>query len=67
MSGDVKETVFRKNEMGGYILACDEQFTKFIFWLSLKQKPLFAYTENTLNGKKVLKVYISQLIIIHIF
>jgi hypothetical protein len=37
--------------MGGYILAYDEQFTKFIFCLSLKQKLLYAYTENTLNGE----------------
>jgi hypothetical protein len=46
--------------MGGYILAYDEQFTKFIFWLSLKQKLLYAYTENTLNGKiSTESVYIS--------
>ncbi len=37
--------------MGGYILAYDELFTKFIFWLSLKQKLLYAYTENTLNDE----------------
>jgi hypothetical protein len=51
MPGDFKRTVFQKNGMGGYILALDEQFTKFIFWLSLKQKRLYAYTENTLNAE----------------
>jgi hypothetical protein len=33
------------------MLARVEQFTIFIFWLSLKQKLLCAYTENTLNGE----------------
>jgi hypothetical protein len=35
----------------GYVLAEGEQFTIFIFWLSLKQKRLYVYTENTLNGE----------------
>ncbi len=42
---------FRKNGLGGYILPYKEQFTKFIFWLSLKQKLLYAHTETTLNGE----------------
>jgi hypothetical protein len=37
----------------------DEQFTNFIFWISLK-KLLCTYTENTLNGKiSTESVYIS--------
>jgi hypothetical protein len=51
MPGDFKGKVFRKNRMGGYMLALDEQFTKKIFWLSIKQKLLYAYTETTLNGE----------------
>ncbi len=38
--------------MGDYILAQDEQFTKFFFGLSIKQKLLYAYTETTQNGEK---------------
>jgi hypothetical protein len=57
MTVDFKRTVFRKNGIGGYILPLDEQFTKF---LSLKQKLLYAYTENTLNGEiSTESVYIS--------
>ncbi len=37
--------------MGGYTLAKYGQFKKYIFWLSLKQKLLYAHTENTLNGE----------------
>ncbi len=37
--------------MGGYMLAQGEQFTIFIFWLSLKQELLYGYTDNTLNGQ----------------
>ncbi len=60
MTGDFEGTVVLKNGMGGYILAKDEQFTKYIFWLSLKQKLLYAYTENTLNGEiSTESVYIS--------
>ncbi len=60
MPGDFKGTLFRKNVMGGYLPAYDEKFTKFIFWLSLKQELLYAYTENTLNGKiSTESVYIS--------
>jgi hypothetical protein len=60
MPGDFKETVFRKNPMGGYMLAQGEQFPIFIFWLSLKQQLLSAYTENTLNGEiSTESVYIS--------
>ena len=33
------------------MLAQGEQFTIFIFWLSLKEKLLYAHTENTLNGE----------------
>jgi hypothetical protein len=40
-----------KKWMWGYILAQDEHFTYFSFWISLKQKLLSAQTENTLNGK----------------
>jgi hypothetical protein len=52
MPGDFIGKVFRKNRMGGYILAQDEQqFTQNFFWLSIKQKLLYAYTETTLNGE----------------
>ncbi len=51
MPGDFKGKVFRKNRMGGYMLAQDEQFTKKKFWLSIKQKLLYAYMETTLNGE----------------
>ncbi len=45
--------------MGSYILDSDEQFRNLIFWISL-EKMLYAYTENTLNGKISPKsVYIS--------
>ncbi len=43
MPGDFKKTVFQKNQMGGYILAYDEQFKYLIFWISLKLKLLYAY------------------------
>ncbi len=49
-----------KNRMGGYMLAKSEHFTIFIFWISLKQKLLYAHTENTLNGEiSTESVYIS--------
>ncbi len=51
MPGDFKGAVFLKYWMWGYILAQDEHFTNFSFWISLKQKLLSAHTENTLNGK----------------
>jgi hypothetical protein len=35
----------------GGLNTCDEQFTNFVFWLSLKQKLLDAYKENKLNGE----------------
>jgi hypothetical protein len=60
MPGEFKGTVFRKNRMGGYMLALGGQFPIFIFWLSLNQKLLYAYTENTLNGEiSSESVYIS--------
>ncbi len=60
MLGDFKGTVFRKNGIGGNILAQDKQFTLFIFWLSLKQKLPYVYRENTLNGEiSTESVYIS--------
>jgi hypothetical protein len=34
---DFKETVLRKNGMGDYTLALEEQLTNFIFHLSLKK------------------------------
>jgi hypothetical protein len=50
---------FQKIEWGVICLG-SEQFTIFIFWLSLKQKLLYAYTENTLNGEiSTESVYIS--------
>ncbi len=56
MHGDFKGT----DQMGGYMLAYSEQFTIFIFWISLKQKLLYAHTENTLNGEiRTESVYIS--------
>ncbi len=51
MPGDFKGTVFQKNRVGGYILAKNEQFKNLIFWISLKPKLLFAYTETALNGE----------------
>jgi hypothetical protein len=33
------------------MLASDEQFKTNFFWLSIKQKLLYAYTETTLNGQ----------------
>jgi hypothetical protein len=60
MPGGFKGTAFRKNQMVGYILAQDEQFKNKIFWLSLKQKLLYAHTETTLNGEiSTESVYIS--------
>ncbi len=42
------------------MLAEGEQFTIFIFWLSIKQKLLCAYREDTLNGEiSTESVYIS--------
>ncbi len=46
--------------MGSYTLDSGEQFRNLIFWISLEKKMLYAYTENTLNGKISPKsVYIS--------
>jgi hypothetical protein len=60
MPGGFKGTAFRKNRMWGYILAKDEQFKNKNFWLSLKQKLLYAHTETTLNGEiSTESVYIS--------
>jgi hypothetical protein len=60
MPGDFKQC-FEKMEWGViHILAQDEQFTKFIFQLSLILKLLYAYTENTLHGEiSTESVYIS--------
>ncbi len=42
MPGDFKGAVqYYKKLMWGYILAQDEHFTNFSFWISLKQKLLF--------------------------
>ncbi len=60
MSGDFNGTVFWKNQMEGYMLAEGEQFPIFIFWLSLKQKLLYAY-KITLNGEiSTESVYVSD-------
>jgi hypothetical protein len=60
MPGGFKGTAFRKNLMGGYILAWYGQFKNLIFWLSLKQKLLYVHTETTLNGEiSTESVYIS--------
>ena len=60
MPGGFKGIAFRKNLMGGHILALDEQFKNKSFWLSLKQKLLFAHTETALNGEiSTESVYIS--------
>ncbi len=60
MPGGFKGPAFRKNLMGGYILAQYGQFKNKIFWLSLKQKLLYAHTETTLNGEiGTESVYIS--------
>jgi hypothetical protein len=52
---DFKEIVLRKNRMGDYTQAFEEQLTNFVFRLSLK-KFHFAYMENTLNGEKSIKI-----------
>ncbi len=60
MPGGFKGTAFRKNRMGGYMLAYYGQFKNYIFWLSLKQKLLYAHTETALNGEiSPESVYIS--------
>ncbi len=51
MPWDFKGTVFQKNRVGGYLLAENEQFKNSIFWISLKPKLLYAYTETKLNGE----------------
>jgi hypothetical protein len=45
MPGDFKGTVFRKNQMEGYVLAWDEQLTNFIFGIYLKKTALCVYGE----------------------
>ncbi len=47
--GTLKGQCFEKIEWGVICLAKGEQFTIFIFWLSLKEKLLYAHTETTLN------------------
>jgi hypothetical protein len=42
MPGDFKGTVFQKNLNGGFVFAEDEEFLNLIFWISLKQKMLYA-------------------------
>ncbi len=60
MPGGFKGPAFQKNLMGGYILAQYGQLKKKFFWLSLKQKLLYAHTETTLNGEiSTESVYIS--------
>jgi hypothetical protein len=46
-----KGTVFQKNRMGGYMLGMVNNLQQKILKISLKQKLLYAYTENTLNGE----------------
>ncbi len=56
--GTSKGQCFEKIEWG--VIYLPRKFTKFIFWLSLKQKLLYAYMENTLNGEiSTVSVYIS--------
>jgi hypothetical protein len=60
MPGDFKGTVFQKNKWGVICLLSRNSFKNLIFWISLKQKLLHAYTEHTLYGKINTKsVYIS--------
>ncbi len=56
MPSDFKGTVFQKNLVGGYVLAQNEQFINQIFWISLKPKLLYVYTETTLNGEYSISV-----------
>jgi hypothetical protein len=58
MPGDFKGTLFQKNVIGSYILAYDEQFIQFIFWLSLKQKLLYAYTEKYAQRQNKYRKYV---------
>ena len=51
MPGDFKGTLFQKNRIRGYMLAYYEQFKNLFFWISLKPKLLYAYTETALNGQ----------------
>jgi hypothetical protein len=46
--------------MGGYMLTYYGQFKNLSFWISLKPKFLYAYTETALNGQiSTESVYIS--------
>ena len=57
--GECADSISKKSS-GGYLLAENEQFKNIIFWISLKQKLLYAHTETTLNGEiSTESVYIS--------
>ncbi len=53
MPGALKGQHFEKIEWGIIYLPRmnTEQFKNLIFWLSLKQKLLYAHTENMVNGE----------------
>ncbi len=58
--GTLKGQCFEKIEWGFICLRRVNSLQYFIFWLSLKQKLLYAHTENTLNGEiSTESVYIS--------
>jgi hypothetical protein len=49
--GTLKGKCFEKIEWGVTCLPKMNSLKKKIFWLSIKQKLLYAYTETTLNGE----------------
>ncbi len=63
MPGDYKETRYRKNQIGILYTGLERTNYKFSFSEIFLKHFLSAYMENTLNGKKVLKLSIAQLVI----